>query len=139
MIVLLLDLLHTREVLIIHPITHTMIREAVTRLLSMTADETISQTFRQGITKTTDGDTILGSSSLLLQLLCVLRWIRGDLTNEDQFLEEELTLLITIDLILDRGIPAMTSAAILAFLEMRLLGFRPTQDHRGMLDLMLDS
>lgn len=119
--------------------TRTMIREAITRLLSMIAVETIPQTRRQGITKTTDGDTILGSSSLLLQLLCVLRWIRGDLTNEDQFLEEELNLLITIDLILDRGILAMTSAAILAFPEMRLLGFRPIQGHREMLVLILDS
>jgi hypothetical protein len=115
--------------------------EAIIRLRHMTPDEITPQTLRQGIKKITDGDTILGNLSplLLLPPQCVLRWIRGDLTIEDQFLEERQTFLITSDLILDQEVLAMTFAMIPTPQEMRLLDLRPIQGHQGTLDLILDS
>ena len=100
-----------------------MIREAITRLLYMTADETIPQTLRQGIMKITVEDTILGTSLLLLQSLYILPWIRGDLTIEGQSRVGGPTLLCTIDPMLDREILAMTFAVIPALREMSLLDF----------------
>jgi len=123
MIVPRLDTLQTREVLHIQQMIRIMIREAITRLLYMTADETIPQTLRQGIMKITVEDTILGTSLLLLQSLYILPWIRGDLTIEGQSRVGGPTLLCTIDPMLDREILAMTFAVIPALREMSLLDF----------------
>jgi hypothetical protein len=137
MIVPRLDTLQTREVLHIQQMIRIMIREAITRLLYMTADETIPQTLRQGIMKITVEDTILGTSLLLLQSLYILPWIRGDLTIEGQSRVGGPTLLCTIDPMLDREILAMTFAVIPALREMSLLDFPRIQGRQEILDLWM--